>query len=174
MSLLHLANELLCSISENLESERDINAFAQANRHLYRLLNSYLYQQNIRQSECSALLWAAQHGQEATAQKLLRELVNYQGASDCYGTPLCVAAMKWHEHIVELLLDNGAGINVQVERYGNALQAASSSGQKRVVNLLLSKDANVNTQGRCYDARPKGFYNTNALYKASKEVTRTS
>ncbi|PVH91238.1 hypothetical protein DM02DRAFT_473495, partial [Periconia macrospinosa] len=68
MPLLHLPNELLCRISENLELERDINAFAQANCRLYRLLNTYLYRYNIRHSGSSALLWAAQHGQEATAQ----------------------------------------------------------------------------------------------------------
>ncbi|KAF2176500.1 hypothetical protein K469DRAFT_457640, partial [Zopfia rhizophila CBS 207.26] len=73
MSLLHLANEVLCCISENLELERDINAFVQANRRLYRLLNTHLYRYNIRRSRSSALLWAAQHGQEATAQRLLEE-----------------------------------------------------------------------------------------------------
>ncbi|PVH91626.1 hypothetical protein DM02DRAFT_467953, partial [Periconia macrospinosa] len=71
--LLYLANKLLYRISENLESERDINAFAQANRRLYHLLNTYLYRYNIRQSGSSVLLWAAQHSQEVTAQKLLRE-----------------------------------------------------------------------------------------------------
>lgn len=61
MPLLDLANELLHRISENLELERDINAFAQANRRLYRLLNGYLYRYNVpvQQSGSSALLWAA-------------------------------------------------------------------------------------------------------------------
>ncbi|PVH92129.1 hypothetical protein DM02DRAFT_469415, partial [Periconia macrospinosa] len=68
MPLLRLPDELLWCISENLNLERDINAFAQANRRLYGLLNTYLYRYNIRYSESSALLWAAQHGQEATAQ----------------------------------------------------------------------------------------------------------
>jgi hypothetical protein len=40
MPLLHLPNELLRDISENLESEKDINAIAQANRRLYCLLDS--------------------------------------------------------------------------------------------------------------------------------------
>src|SRR4051794_17960315 len=107
MPLLHLANELLCSISENLELERDINAFAQANRHLYHLLNTYLYRHNIQQSGSSALLWAARHGQEATAQKLLGERADGQATSDCYQTPFCVAAEKGHKGIVKLLLDKG-------------------------------------------------------------------
>src|SRR5207302_3202156 len=104
MPLLHLPNELLCSIAENLELERDINAFAQANRRLYRLLNTYLYRYNIRQSGSSALLWAARHGQEATAQKLLGERADDQAISDCYRGPLCVAARMGHEGMVKLLL----------------------------------------------------------------------
>jgi hypothetical protein len=68
MPLLDLPNELLLKISENLESKRDINAIAQANRRLYCLLDSSLYRYNIQQSGSSALLWAARHGQEATAQ----------------------------------------------------------------------------------------------------------
>ncbi|KAF1948110.1 hypothetical protein CC80DRAFT_459683 [Byssothecium circinans] len=63
MPLLRLANEVLYCISENLKFERGINAFAQANRRLYCLLNTYLYRYNIRQSGSSALLWAARHGQ---------------------------------------------------------------------------------------------------------------
>ena len=113
MPLLHLANELLYRISENLELERDINAFAQANRRLYRLLNTYLYRYNIRQSGSSALLWAARHGQEVTAQKLLRERADDQATSHCYRAPLCEAAHKGHKGIVKLLLDKGVDVNAQ-------------------------------------------------------------
>jgi hypothetical protein len=56
MLLLNLPNELLQNVSEYLESERDINAIAQANRRLYYLLDSYLYRYNIQQSRSSALL----------------------------------------------------------------------------------------------------------------------
>ncbi|KAF2176950.1 hypothetical protein K469DRAFT_605193 [Zopfia rhizophila CBS 207.26] len=66
MPLLNIANELLLCISDNLESERDINAFIQANRRLHRLLINYLYRYNIQRSGSSALLWAARYGQEAT------------------------------------------------------------------------------------------------------------
>ena len=97
MPLLDLANELLYCIAENLESERDVNAFAQAKRRLYRLLNSYLYRYNIQRSGSSALLWAAQHGQEATARRLLEEGASVQVTSISNGTPLVLAAAKGHE-----------------------------------------------------------------------------
>ena len=58
-----LIYQMSCSeISENLESERYINAIAQVNCRLYCLLDSYLYRYNIQQSGSSALLWAARHG----------------------------------------------------------------------------------------------------------------
>ncbi|KAF2177263.1 hypothetical protein K469DRAFT_677513, partial [Zopfia rhizophila CBS 207.26] len=78
MPLLRLANELLKCIAESLGSERDINAFTQINRRLYDLLNLYLYRHNIQDSGSSALLWAAIHGQEATAQRLLGEGADIQ------------------------------------------------------------------------------------------------
>ena len=62
MPLLDLLNELLRDISEHLESERYINAVAQANHRLYRLLDSYLYRYNVQESGSSALLWTARHG----------------------------------------------------------------------------------------------------------------
>ena len=77
MSLLDVANELLLCISDNLESERDINAFTRINRRIYFVLNDYLYRHNVRKfGGGSALLWAAEHGREATAQRLLEEGAN--------------------------------------------------------------------------------------------------
>jgi hypothetical protein len=70
--LLDLPNELLQNMSEHLNSESHINAAAQANRRLYYNLDGYLYRYNVRQSGSSALLWDAQHGEEATAQKSLK------------------------------------------------------------------------------------------------------
>ncbi|KAF1971151.1 hypothetical protein BU23DRAFT_556171 [Bimuria novae-zelandiae CBS 107.79] len=90
--------------SENRESEREINAFAQANRRLYGLLNSYLYRYNIQWSASSALVWTAQHGQEATARRLLVEGANIEATGKYNWTPLLWAAKEGHEGIVKLLL----------------------------------------------------------------------
>ena len=83
MQLLDLPNELLHSISEYLESERDINAFTRINRYPYILVNPYLYRHNVQQRRGSALLWAAESGEEATAQRLLEEGANTQVMTDC-------------------------------------------------------------------------------------------
>jgi ankyrin repeat protein len=150
MPLLNLANELLHCISENQESERDINAFAQANRRLYRLLNNYLYCHNIHWSRSSALLWAAQQGQEAKVQRLLGEGANVRVTSDHNQTPLSLAAANGHEGVLKLLLDKGADLNAQGRYYGNELQAASLQSHEQVVKLLLDKGADVNAQGGKY------------------------
>ncbi|KAF1934713.1 ankyrin, partial [Clathrospora elynae] len=137
MPLLDLPNELLLKISENLESERDINAIAQANRRLYCLLDSYLYRYNIQQSGSSALLWAARHGQEATAHKLLREKANIQATNHDDQAPLLLAVENGHTQVVKLLLDKGDNVNEQGRSYGNALQAASAGGYTAVVHGII-------------------------------------
>ena len=73
MVRLGLPNELLCSITEHLKSEKDINAFARTNRRLHGLLNTDLYRHNVRWSGSSALLWAMNRGKDTTALKLLGE-----------------------------------------------------------------------------------------------------
>ena len=142
MSLHNLPNELLSCVAEALSSETDINAFVQANRHTYCTLDPYLYRHNLQQSGSSALLWAARHGQEKTAAKLLGERRNHQAKCD-YGTPLCVAAEMGHEEIVKLLLEEGIDVDAQGGEYGNALQAASCGGHKQIVKLVLQKGADT-------------------------------
>jgi ankyrin repeat protein len=143
---LDLANELLYCVSETLESERDINTFAQANHRLYHLLNNYLYFHNIHQSGSSALLWAAKHGQEAAVRKLLDERANLEATNKYDQTPLLWAAEYGHEVVVKLLLDKGANLDAQGRLYGTALYLASARGDEQVVKLLLNKGADVDAQ----------------------------
>ncbi|OAL42696.1 ankyrin, partial [Pyrenochaeta sp. DS3sAY3a] len=150
MLLLDLPNELLLWILESLASEKDINAFLQANRRLYKLLNTFLYCRNIQQSNSSALVWAARNGQVATTEKLLKGKGDVQVTSDDKKAPLCLAAKKGHIMVTELLLNSGADINAQSGDYGNALQAASFNGHEQIVKLLLNNGADVNAQGGKY------------------------
>ncbi|KAJ6559670.1 ankyrin repeat-containing domain protein [Mycena capillaripes] len=57
------------------------------------------------------------------------------------------AACSGNVQIVQLLLDNGANVNVQGGEYGFALQAAAWRGKAEIVQLLLDNGANVNAQG---------------------------
>ncbi|KAL9617587.1 MAG: hypothetical protein Q9160_007657, partial [Pyrenula sp. 1 TL-2023] len=65
-------------------------------------------------------------------------------------TLLLWAARIGYDIVVELLLSQGADINVQGGHYGNALQAASFYGREKVVKLLLSQGADINVQGGHY------------------------
>jgi hypothetical protein len=47
MLLPSLPNELVLLIAENLELEKDINAFARTNKQLYNILDPYLYCHNM-------------------------------------------------------------------------------------------------------------------------------
>lgn len=79
MPLLSLPDELLLYVSERLESEKDINALAQANRRLYQTLDRFLYRYSIQCSKGSALSWASEHGQETTVWKFLNAGIEVQG-----------------------------------------------------------------------------------------------
>src|SRR2546421_13875 len=139
MLLLDLANELLLCISDNLESQRDINAFTRTNHHLYYLLNAHLYVQNFGSS---ALLWAAEHGREATAQRLLGEGANIQVTVKI--NALFIAAKKGHSEVVKLLLETKADVSV-TDYYGKtALYMAAKNGHSAVVKLLLKAKADDN------------------------------
>ncbi|KAL5592674.1 hypothetical protein FOBRF1_013700 [Fusarium oxysporum] len=147
MSLLHLPDELLCYIAENLESERNISVFLRANRKLHSVLNSYLYRYNVEQSGSSALLWVAKHGRLTEAEKLLREGANIQVTNDVFSIALVLSAEEGHKEMVKLLLDNGADVNAQGGGlYGTALQGASTEGHEPIMKLLLDKGADVNAQ----------------------------
>ncbi len=59
----------------------------------------------------------------------------------------CVTAAGGHDQVMQMLLDNGAGVNAQGGSYTNALQAASAGGHDQVVQMLLDQGTDVNVQG---------------------------
>ncbi|KAL2214826.1 hypothetical protein M432DRAFT_628747 [Thermoascus aurantiacus ATCC 26904] len=71
-------------------------------RGLYEVLDPYLYRHNARQSRSSALLWAADHRQEATARKALEAGASPQVRRG--HTPFSAALMYGHDQIVRLLV----------------------------------------------------------------------
>jgi ankyrin repeat protein len=95
----------------------------------------------------SRIYYAAMLGLYRPLQTLLetnsiRSTINDENGLD--GTALAVASEKGHEHIVQLLLGNGAEI-------GLALHRASWRGHERVVQLLLDNGAEVETISRRHE-----------------------
>lgn len=159
MSLPDLPNELLLSIANNLKSERDLSSFTRTNAHLHNLLSDYLYENNIKQHGSSALLWAAQHGQDKTAQRLLEKgaSVNVQARMSvlddtlrpCDGTPLFIAAKNGFETIVRLLIENDADVNSRDEEGDSGwtpLFFAVVNGHEAVVRLLVKDSADTGSR----------------------------
>jgi ankyrin repeat protein len=144
MSLLGWPDELLQLVIQYLESERDLNSFAQTNRRHYNLSNDYLYQYHIQHGESSALLWAAYHGRDMTARILLREGANPNVEAAQLSrfpgqTPLAMAAQNGHETIVRLLIASRADPNIKDRKYSmTPLSWAAAKGHYGIVKLLLA------------------------------------
>jgi ankyrin repeat protein len=151
MPLLDLAGELLLAIAKHLESERDISALTRVNHYIYGLLNAYLYLYNVQQSGSSALLWAALHGKEKTADKSLEEGANPQATTDDGSTPLFLAARNGREAVVKLLLAKGGVDPDSKDKVGRTpLSRATEEGHDAVVKLLLGTHV-VNVHAQDYD-----------------------
>jgi hypothetical protein len=91
-----------------------------------------------------ALFEAAESGDIASVDQLLKAGANVNCAIEGDGTPLIGAARSGHLEIVRLLLDRGADPNMPVQGDGNPLIMAAAAGHVDVVQLLLDRGANVN------------------------------
>jgi ankyrin repeat protein len=64
--------------------------------------------------------------------------------SECYGTPLHIAAQNGHLEIVKVLLKFGAIIDSQDECGRTALHLASRAGHEQIVTALLKHGSDIN------------------------------
>ena len=74
-------------------------------------------------------------------------------AVEGFETPLMTASMLGFPRVVQLLLDNGADVNIRSLFQTTALHAAVIDGYSRVVELLISHGADANALGE-YDLTP--------------------
>ena len=96
----------------------------------------------------TALLFAAQQGDEASTQALLSMGAQVNAAPSRDGlTPLLVSAALGHGPVARLLLELGADPNASDNRGYTALHfAAANRGLIELLKLLLAKGANPNAQ----------------------------
>lgn len=149
-SLSNLPNEIILATAKELHSEDAINALARTSRHLYSLLNTFLYQYHAY-PKLPALRWAAQQGYANTLINLLDAGVDLYSLSiwspDPRHTlthhPLITAIRYGHLHIVEIFLDQGGmGKRLKEEDYEWPLYEALSYGQTAILQFLLRRRVN--------------------------------
>jgi hypothetical protein len=66
------------------------------------------------------------------------------------GSALQAASVGGREKVVQMLMDAGAGVNVQGGEYGNALAAALAGGHDKIMQMLMNAGADVTFLTRFY------------------------
>lgn len=150
MKLLDLPNELVTDIAHFLDDEFCINALLQTCRRFYLLLNSSLYQLNVRNSRACALEWAAKNGYEESARHTLEAGASPNASVFDEWLPMALACINGHEAIVRLLMNYGVDPSStgswlqepsdepQSDDEGCPLILAAGRGHESVVRLLIS------------------------------------
>jgi len=83
-----------------------------------------------------------------------------------YDSPILFASKEGHKDIVDLLIRNGANVNVTTVKGQHPLHFASKEGHKDIVNLLIRNGANVNVTTVINVTTVKGQY---PLHFASRQ-----
>ncbi|CAG8909562.1 unnamed protein product [Penicillium egyptiacum] len=145
MSLDSLPFEVTCLVASYLPCE-DMLPLLQCNRMLHDTVIHALYKQDTDTIE-HALRWLLERGFELGIQHIISRN-NLDVNMALYlrytriNTPLLLAVDSGHTNIVELLLRNGAQVNVETDI--SALEHAASLGDYNTTSLLLQHGAHVN------------------------------
>lgn len=91
----------------------------------------------------SSLYLAAQYGHIKAARLLLKEGVHIWDTQDKWSALLSAIEHK-HIAIINLLFENGVGVNWSSQNEWSALMFAAAYGHTEVVRFLLKKDADIN------------------------------
>ncbi|KAH0541631.1 hypothetical protein FGG08_003921 [Glutinoglossum americanum] len=94
------------------------------------------------------LVTAAKHGLVGVAKLAIEA----KASVDCFderngSSPLVVAAERGRREVAEILIDNGADLDLSLEKRGTALHAAIAAGDITMVKLLLTRGASTGARG---------------------------
>ncbi|KAJ2982973.1 hypothetical protein NQ176_g1030 [Zarea fungicola] len=129
--------DTLLLIAQALDSDRDLNALCQTNRHIHAVVGRYLYQHNVRCSNGSALLWAALQGREHTAELSLEAGANIDMANSYGYTPLHQAVRSGQLELTNLLLERGCHTSMADLSGQTPLHMAAVEGDVEILKALL-------------------------------------
>jgi hypothetical protein len=109
MTLLALPTEIIQLIGDQLD-DAELNALAQANRHMHKLLNERLYRRDVIKphNTSKSLAWAST-SMKATARKdtvlcAIKAGRHLKQVPDNFHTALAQATTRGYAHIVKALL----------------------------------------------------------------------
>jgi ankyrin repeat protein len=137
MLFLDLPDELLLLVGEVIPLQRDLSSLTKTNRHLYCLLSDLLLKINMQESNSSAFVYAAQHGNLTVVQRMVELGVDINATNPDAYTALDCAASEGHADIVRYLLKKGASHRFTVERPCTPLCAAAAAGHADLVRVFL-------------------------------------
>jgi len=153
MAFLSLPNEIIFEIVEKLDNEQDIYSLVRVNKRIHNLLHDYLYCYDITHRKGRALFWAAEHGRESTARKLLHQgadvnVTTQQARSNGTWqraglTPLHLAAGKGHLVVVKLLLEVGADPEARDQKRLTPLFFAIVARHEKVARTISRRIRNL-------------------------------
>ncbi|KAJ5959548.1 uncharacterized protein N7479_006698 [Penicillium vulpinum] len=165
MSLALLPTELILMIEENLERQRDRNAFIRTTPRFALIFDDQLYKHNTAHQNAWIILWAAKRGLDSTIRKCLRAGAKITrrdrfrshlrdiDAPEALNVvprhpkphPLVAAAEIGSVACIKLILEKGVYPNLLDEYYETPMRQAAANGHVDVVKLLLEKDPAVFT-----------------------------
>jgi hypothetical protein len=154
--VMKLLQDPKTSDQEEMKREYGIPLFRAAEKGYQGIVELLLKEgAEINSTEGSALSVAANNGHVGVVRALVEHnptAVNVQTSGtfsfSFIGTPVLFAARRGYAEIVQLLLNNGAVVDIEGKDEGNnkctALSEAAKNGHKQVVEVLLAAHANVN------------------------------
>lgn len=158
MSLDSLPFEVICLVASYLPSDRHRLSLLRCSRVLHDTVINVLYKQR-RRTAFSTLLWLLERGFERGTQHLIwRSNLDLNTFMFDWiasiGTPLLIAIRSGRVNMVELLLHNGAHVNLETNI--SPLGYAAALGYYDMTCLLLQHGAHVDLGGVVRRVSPLG------------------
>lgn len=159
MKFQSLPKEVHLCIVDHCEKNADISAWCRTNQYFYSLLRPTLFARNVRDSNGSALIWAATWGNEEVARRSIAAGADVnaaynegaelrQATSDGFlekWLPLHYAANGGHIGIMRILVDSGADINGTAEKLSSTPLVVCDF-RRETVEFLIAHGAIVSME----------------------------
>ncbi|KAL2857373.1 ankyrin repeat-containing domain protein [Aspergillus pseudoustus] len=146
-TLSSLPAEIILSIAENLDEEKDVNALTRTSRQFHAFFNDRLYQHNVQHNASSGLFWAATNNRKQAIELFLENSATLAHITSKNETPFMLAADAGHLSLLQWLLPQPGVDPAAIDKRGRtALTRACRNGHTEVVRFLLALETIDPTQ----------------------------